>query len=138
MALPGLMQPGLPKAESQGSQGFEALNPGLMERGRGSSPRNAGESCQACSREGPWAGLPVSPSQRPGLAAVKGLSNYRLVSFVELREKMNVVRLIILLLCSSGLTQLLRQCSMLWILKATALVSDLRKRLAFTMCHVLI
>lgn len=78
MAFPGLMQPCFPQAESQGSKGFEALNAGLGERGKGSSPRNAGESCQACSREGPWAGVPVSPSPRSGLAALRGLSNHHL------------------------------------------------------------
>lgn len=38
------MQPHLPDAKSQSLRGFEALNAGLRERGRGSSQRNAGES----------------------------------------------------------------------------------------------
>lgn len=75
------------KAESQGSQGFETLNPGLRERGKGSGPRNAGECCQACSREGLWAGVLVSPSQRSGLAALRGLSDHKLVSFVRAKGK---------------------------------------------------
>lgn len=70
------MQSCVPKAESQGSEGSETLNAGLRERGKGSSPRNAGKSCQECSREGLWAEAPVSPSQRSGLAALRGLSNH--------------------------------------------------------------
>lgn len=46
----------------------------------------------------------VSPGQRSGLAALRGLCKSLLVSFAELRENTNVVRLIILLLCTSRLT----------------------------------
>lgn len=74
----GLIQPCLAEAEIRGSQGFEALNAGVRERGKGSDPGNAGESCQACGREGPWAGAPVSPSQKSGLAALMGLSSHGL------------------------------------------------------------
>jgi len=76
LALPVLVQPCLPKAESQGSQGFEVLNASLRDRRKGSRPRIVGESCQACSREGLWAGVLVSSRQRSGLAALRGLFSH--------------------------------------------------------------
>lgn len=105
VVLSVLVQPCLPEAKSQVSRGFEALTAGLRKRRRGSSPKNAGESCQACSmhpvgRSGhlPWLKTRVScPAQT---------SQLLLVSFVEIRENINALGLVTLLLCASGLAHL--------------------------------
>lgn len=78
LALTGLMQLCLPKAKSQISQGFEALNVGPRKRGKRKQSKECWQNLPSMQQ-----GRPVSrsihlPSQRLGLAAPRGLSSHPL------------------------------------------------------------